>query len=230
MTSSLLQPDEVSLEIEEGRILATFSRRLIEIAALSRSGIKGATASDSLNVLRQPALLIDASGLVVQSNAALEEILDADIRVKDRRLCIRDLDARNNLQSFIERMKSSPPNAVLPIEPIVVPRRDLLPIILRIWPIERQVPWSASDVRAFLTFSALGPRPGPPAAILAKAFRLTPSEAKLASIIARGVAPETAARELNVSRETVRNQLKSVFAKTGTHRQGELVALLLQVG
>jgi len=229
MINSVLHPDEVSLEIEEGRILATFSRRLIEIAALSRSGIKDATASDSLNVLRQPALLIDVGGFVVQTNAALEEILDTDIRVKDRRLFIRDLDARNNLQSFIERMKSSPPNGVPTVEPIVVPRRDLLPIILRIWPIERPVLWSASDVRALLTFSALGPRPGPPAAILAKAFRLTPSEAKLASIIARGVAPETAARELNISRETVRNQLKSVFAKTGTHRQGELVALLLQV-
>ncbi|MGI8568738.1 MAG: helix-turn-helix transcriptional regulator, partial [Methylocella sp.] len=38
-----------------------------------------------------------------------------------------------------------------------------------------------------------------------------------------------AARELNISRETARNQLKAVFAKTGTHRQSELVALLLQV-
>ena len=69
----------------------------------------------------------------------------------------------------------------------------------------------------------------PPAAILAKAFHLTPSEAKLACIIARGAPPDTAARELKISRETARNQLKSVFAKTDTHRQSELVALLLQV-
>jgi DNA-binding CsgD family transcriptional regulator len=81
-----------------------------------------------------------------------------------------------------------------------------------------------------LTLNALGPRPGPPAAIIAKAFRLTPSEAKLACIIARGAPPEIAARELKISRETARNQLKSVFAKTDTHRQSELVALLLQVG
>ncbi|MGO9720572.1 MAG: helix-turn-helix transcriptional regulator, partial [Methylocella sp.] len=39
-----------------------------------------------------------------------------------------------------------------------------------------------------------------------------------------------AARELKISRETARHQLKSVFAKTDTHRQNELVALLLQVG
>ena len=85
------------------------------------------------------------------------------------------------------------------------------------------------DVRALLTLNALGPRPGPSAAILAKTFRLTPSEAKVACIIARGAPPDIAARELKISRETARNQLKSVFAKTDTHRQSELVALLLQV-
>ncbi len=229
MTNMVLHPEEVSLEAEEGRILALFSRRLIEIAALSRTGMKDASASDALDVLRQPALLIDGAGFVVQSNAALQGFADGDIRVRDRRLYIRDLDARNNLQSFVDRIKNGFVTALPAVEPIVVPRRDQLPVILRIWPIERPARWPSPDVRALLTLNALGPKPGPPASILAKAFRLTPSEAKLASIIARGVAPETAARELNVSRETVRNQLKSVFAKTGTHRQGELVALLLQV-
>ena len=42
--------------------------------------------------------------------------------------------------------------------------------------------------------------------------------------------PRFAARELTITRETARNQLKSVFAKTDTHRQSELVALLMQVG
>lgn len=37
---------------------------------------------------------------------------------------------------------------------------------------------------------------------------------------------QAAAEELGVKRETVRNQLKSMFAKTETHRQGQLVALL----
>jgi DNA-binding CsgD family transcriptional regulator len=44
------------------------------------------------------------------------------------------------------------------------------------------------------------------------------------------VPPHIAARELKIARETARNQLKAVFAKTNTHRQSELVALLMQVG
>jgi DNA-binding CsgD family transcriptional regulator len=45
----------------------------------------------------------------------------------------------------------------------------------------------------------------------------------------RGAPPDIAACELKISRNTARYQLKSVFAKTDTHRQSELVALLFQV-
>jgi DNA-binding CsgD family transcriptional regulator len=65
--------------------------------------------------------------------------------------------------------------------------------------------------------------------LLVKLFGLTSAEAKLASIIAEGVNPEQAAEELGISRETARNQLKAVFAKTATHRQSELVALLARL-
>jgi DNA-binding CsgD family transcriptional regulator len=45
-------------------------------------------------------------------------------------------------------------------------------------------------------------------------------------MIAEGLNPERAAQQLGISKATARNQLKAVFAKTATHRQGELVALL----
>jgi DNA-binding CsgD family transcriptional regulator len=125
---------------------------------------------------------------------------------------------------------TNPPRLDPPaLQPVIVPRADKLPVIVRIWPFEGAEHPPAQAVRVLLTLNALGPRPGPSAAIIAKTFRLTPAEAKLACIIARGAPPEIAARELKISRETARNQLKSVFAKTDTHRQSELVALLLQV-
>jgi DNA-binding CsgD family transcriptional regulator len=58
------------------------------------------------------------------------------------------------------------------------------------------------------------------------AFGLTPSEAKLAAILARGRGLDEAAETLSITRESARQRLKAVFAKTDTHRQGELVALL----
>ncbi len=229
MTPFAVCYDEIDLETEERRILAAFTRRLVEIAALSRSDVETFNSQNALNMLRGPAVLLDLDGYVVGVNLSAVEAFDNDVRVKDRRLLIRDIEARAKLRTFTDQLKSQPFQLTPPADPLIVPRQDKLPILLRIWPIDPAARWPSPEVRALLTLNALGPKPGPPAPILAKAFGLTPSEAKLACIIARGAGPEIAAIELKISRETARNQLKSIFAKTGTHRQSELVALLLQV-
>jgi DNA-binding CsgD family transcriptional regulator len=218
-----------NLQATEEHILSSFIQRLIEIA--SAAGARGSATSPTaaLNAMGLPAIALDRYGSVVDANAAAEVIFDDNIRIKNRRLFVRDPDSRTLLKEAIDQLARPPiPNA-LAGEPVVVPRMDKLPVIVRIWPFEGPSHPPDQDMRALLTLNALGPRPGPPAAILAKAFRLTPSEAKLACIIARGAPPNIAARELKISRETARNQLKSVFAKTNTHRQSELVALLMQV-
>jgi DNA-binding CsgD family transcriptional regulator len=58
-------------------------------------------------------------------------------------------------------------------------------------------------------------------------FGLTKAEARLALRLAEGSSLASAARAFNVKLTTVRSQLQQVFAKTGTSRQTELVALLL---
>lgn len=218
-----------NLRAEEERILASFTRHLIEIAAATRFQGTGTAPTAALNAMRLPAIAIDRDGYVADVNVAADAVFDSNIKIKDRRLYIRDPDSRTLLKETIDQLNMSPRACSLALEPVIVPRKDKLPVIVRIWPFEGPAMTPGQDVCALLTLNALGPRPGPPASILAKTFRLTPSEAKLACIIARGAPPDIAARELNISRETARNQLKSVFAKTDTHRQSELVALLLQV-
>ena len=215
-----------SLRDEEERILASFTQRLIEIAAVSGTHETASSPIAALNAMRLPAIALDQHGLVADVNAAANAVFDQNISIKDRRLFVRNPDARMLLKNAVDQLKDHSHLNSLALEPVIVPRMDKLPVIVRIWPFEGA---PGQDVRALLTLNALGPRPGPSAAILAKTFRLTPSEAKVACIIARGAPPDIAARELHISRETARNQLKSVFAKTDTHRQSELVALLLQV-
>jgi DNA-binding CsgD family transcriptional regulator len=55
---------------------------------------------------------------------------------------------------------------------------------------------------------------------------LTRSEARIASLLVQGYSLAKVSELMGVSRETVRTHLKSVFAKTGTKRQAELVILL----
>ena len=59
-------------------------------------------------------------------------------------------------------------------------------------------------------------------------YGLTSAEAMLATKLADGASIDMIADERQTSLNTLRTQLKSVMAKTGTSRQGELVALILR--
>ncbi|GJE66179.1 hypothetical protein LNAOJCKE_3394 [Methylorubrum aminovorans] len=67
------------------------------------------------------------------------------------------------------------------------------------------------------------------APVLEKIFGLTAAEGRLAAEISRGLPLATIAQSRKVSIATLRSQLASIFAKTGTSRQPELVALLARV-
>ena len=218
-----------NLGAEEERILASFTWSLIEIAAVARAHGSVSSPTAALDAMRLAAIALYQHGFVAEVNAAAEAVFDNDFRIKDRRLFVCDPAARALLKEAIDQLRASPRLNLLATDPIIVQRQDKLPVLVRTWRFDWAAHRPAQEVCALLTLNALGPKPGPPAAILAKTFRLTPAEAKLACVIARGASPEIAAGELKISRETARNQLKSVFAKTDTHRQSELVALILQV-
>lgn len=57
-------------------------------------------------------------------------------------------------------------------------------------------------------------------------FNLTPAESRLASELACGSAISAAASSAGITLNTARDRLKSIFAKTRTKRQAELVSLI----
>jgi DNA-binding CsgD family transcriptional regulator len=57
-------------------------------------------------------------------------------------------------------------------------------------------------------------------------YGLTEAEATLAVELLRGAQPEDVAQRRGLKVSTIRTQLRSIFAKTGTHRQSELMRLL----
>jgi DNA-binding CsgD family transcriptional regulator len=59
-------------------------------------------------------------------------------------------------------------------------------------------------------------------------YELTRSEAELAHALTLGASLDDVANRRGVSRNTVKAQLHSIFAKTETNRQSELVSLLLR--
>jgi DNA-binding CsgD family transcriptional regulator len=63
--------------------------------------------------------------------------------------------------------------------------------------------------------------------VLRALFDLTPAEAKLTRLIGQGATLTEAGLRLNLRSETVRSRLKTIFEKTGAHRQAELVRLVI---
>ena len=58
-------------------------------------------------------------------------------------------------------------------------------------------------------------------------FRLTQAESNLALQLAQGETLDEACEHLNISRNTGKSHLSSVFSKTGVTRQTRLVQLIL---
>ena len=175
MNFSDVNPEVFNLRAEEEHILASFTRRLIEIAAVAGALGPGTSPAAALNAMRLPAIALDQHGFVAEANAAAEAVFDNDVMIKDRRLFVRDPDARARLKDAIDQLTTLPRRNPLVTEPVIVQRQHKLPVIVRIWRFDgaAQLPahLPVPEVRALLTLNALGPKPGPPAAILDKTDR-----------------------------------------------------------
>ncbi len=224
-------PEKGMFAPTDKRILATLSTRLSEAATLSTVIGRAAlsAAATALATVRRPSIAIDRNGVVLDQTAATEDVFDDDLFIKNRHLQIRDKEAQRQFNSFLSRLFFTPDTSTLPADPIVVRREKRRPVVIRVLPVPAAARSPFLGARALLTFTSLEARPGPNVAKLSLGFGLTPAEARLASIVAAGSSPEEAAARLGISRETARSQLKAVFAKTQTHRQAELAALLAKL-
>lgn len=185
-----------------------------------------ASATNALTLVNQPTVAIDRFGVVLEANKEAHHIFDGDLKVRNRRLTTTDREAMASLQNFIDQLPNAASNASLATQSIIVRRKDKSAIIIRALPVRPFAQGWFPGAYALLTFSVVGRRLQLDQRLLRRVFLLTPAEARLAALVAAGASLEAAAEELAVKRETARNQLKAIFAKTGTHRQGQLVALL----
>ena len=113
---------EVShLRAEEERILANFTRRLIEIASVAGAPGSGPSPTAALNAMRLPAIAIDQHGFVVDVNTTADAVFDHNIKIKDRRLFVRDSDARALLKEAIDQLKDHSRLNSLALEPSSFP-------------------------------------------------------------------------------------------------------------
>jgi DNA-binding CsgD family transcriptional regulator len=88
---------------------------------------------------------------------------------------------------------------------------------------------SGTSVRGAALLFAFDPENTPTITVdmVRRLFNLSEAESALAVALCSGKTVDEAAAERGISIHTARSQLKSIFGKTGTKRQADLVSLLL---
>jgi DNA-binding CsgD family transcriptional regulator len=199
-------------------------------AALARAlGFAHAEAAlDAFNASGTPAIMMDRNGKAVRINLAAELLLGPDLQISGGRLVSADRNATDALdRSLLELLCAAEPAAAMP--PVPLPRPERRPLLAYPMRLPAVSPNALAPCQAAVVILDPDARPRTPEADLRSCFGLTAAEARLASYISSGEALESAADQLTISYETARKQLKAIFAKTETHRQAELVALLAKV-
>ena len=111
---------------------------------------------------------------------------------------------------------------------ILVSRRSLPPLHLLVVPL-RDLQLGLSTSAAAVVFVVDPSRRLRPAAeVLSGLFQLTPAESRVALLLGDGKSLSEIAQILGVSRNTLKTQVASMYSKTRTSRQSQLVRLLAQ--
>lgn len=188
---------------------------------------QGQAALDAFQFSRRAAFLMNRAGEVAHLNEAARQMLGGELQVVHKRLCASDRAGTQALELALRRLLWTRDISVVP--PIALRKRTGGRFVVYAMSLSRQTASPLSAWHAVLIVTDTDAKVSWAAETLSKAFDLSPAEARLAAAIGSGEELGAYAARNNLSKETVRNQLKSIFGKTGTHRQAELVARLAQL-
>lgn len=195
--------------------------------ATSMEGVLGALAA--LDHLHVPAVALDERGWVRKTNAQVDVSPGSGLRINRHVLIAEDAASQLDLQRLIHDVVNGGDALARPaLRPAVIRRSMRRPLVVDVAHVGSGLA-DLLDGGAFLLISDLERSALPVEAHVRRAFELTRSELRLVMRIAEGEDLAACGESLGWSRETTRTVLKTVFSKTETHRQAELVALLARL-
>jgi DNA-binding CsgD family transcriptional regulator len=193
--------------------------------------IRTIATSAALDRMPISIILVDMTGKPVYSNQQAQKLslVQHGFSVKLNRLASSSTQNLNAIHKLVHRAITTPaPQSGVHAIQLTGSTRPLTVLVTRISSNHQfNLGTDYSNIGAALFISNPDQATDFPVEILNRLYGLTPAENRLIVALVNGDDLRQIAENLDLSKNTIRNQLKSCFRKTGTKRQSELVALIL---
>ncbi|MDZ3833320.1 MAG: helix-turn-helix transcriptional regulator [Sphingopyxis sp.] len=202
------------------------ARSALVSARLQHRAAQG--AAEALAALKLPAFLLRMDGQVAEASPQTKEIESFVLWGANGRFRLNDRQADRLLNDALAEAPAGSEQGARSF-----PVRDTFgmpQLVAHLIPVRRAAHDVFGDSYALLLLIPVTSERAPSISLLKSLFDLTPSEARVASGIARGDTPEDIAAAGGVAISTIRTQLRRTLEKTGTARQADLAGLLGRIG
>jgi DNA-binding CsgD family transcriptional regulator len=221
-------------ELRLGRLLLPHLRRAVAISRiLDLQSVKASMLEESVDALSVGVFFVSRHGHVAHMNPAARRQVNGGrmLRIVSGCLVATDPAARIALDQAILEAAAEKPDTGLTrrtAPAIALPDGHGAGSIATPLSLERAMARSATPHAATVAVFVQDPAqvPALPGQAFARLYALTQAELRVVLAVAQGLGALEAARMLGVGERTVRTHLQSVFSKTETTRQTELLALL----
>lgn len=176
------------------------------------------------------AMMLDRNKAPVGMNERATRFFGSGLLTAAGRLAACDRSSDILLQTILDQsLKYGESHTDWRRDAVPLKRDDRRPLIVRVVPVEGEAQAQLDGAAIILVIIDPEDCPKPSYKLLKQVFDLTRAEARVATDMVCDSTADDIAAATSVSVGTVRTQIKSVFAKTQTHRQAELVGLLTRL-
>ncbi len=213
-----------------GALLPHLQQALRTQNHLAELGNRAGEITAVIDAIAHGIVIVETGGRVVQMNSAAEHILTVrdGLCVHWGRLEAVRTSTNEQLQGCIARACGEPRNGPPSGDSLACSRPSKKrPYVIHALPLPITEAFSAARALVMIIDPEQGTEP--PKMLIRRLFGLTNAQADVALRVMRGDGLKPISEELALSMATVKTHLQHVFEKTDTHRQAELVRLLLTV-
>lgn len=172
-------------------------------------------------------IALDAQGNLISKEQHNGGGRHMDLAISCDRVCTGNAEIDQTIATMLKACREYDEDAPTPLPPSSSARtKNGIAMHVDVFLIPQALRQALEGARFMLVVRETRGSPKSRGSLMRRKFGLTVTEAELADLLAKGMSLREVSERLCISIWTARTHLNAIFQKTGTHRQGELIALI----